>query len=58
MDDRIYHIRISPEVIKGDIFKVGFVTSATTQEQIPFCCGENLHYMYLKKYPYIDKRNI
>ena len=38
MDDRIYHIRISPEVIKGDIFKVGFVTSATTQEQIPFCC--------------------
>ena len=38
MDDRIYYIKISPEVIKGNIFKVGFVTSATTQEQIPFCC--------------------
>ena len=38
MDDRIYYIKISPEVIKGDIFKVGFVTSTTTQEQIPFCC--------------------
>lgn len=38
MDDRIYHIRISPEVIKNDIFNVDLYTPYTTDELIPFCC--------------------
>ena len=38
MDDRIYHIRISPEVIKNDIFKVDLYTPYITDELIPFCC--------------------
>jgi hypothetical protein len=38
MDDRIYHIRISPEVIKNDIFKVNLYTPYVENELIPFCC--------------------
>jgi hypothetical protein len=38
MDDRIYYIKISPEVIKGDIFKVGYLVPEITEQKIPFCC--------------------
>jgi hypothetical protein len=38
MDDRIYYIKISPEVIKGDIFKVGYLVPEITEQKIAFCC--------------------
>jgi hypothetical protein len=38
MDDRIYHIKISPEVINGDIFKVNFLDPYVEDVLIPFCC--------------------
>jgi len=38
MDDRIYHIRISPEVILNDVFKVNLYSPYTDTEIIPFCC--------------------
>jgi len=38
MDDRIYYIKISPEVIKGDVFKVDLYTPYTENELIPICC--------------------
>lgn len=38
MDNRQYHIRISPEVIKNDIFPVNTYAEYTDTEIIPFCC--------------------
>ena len=39
MDDRIYNIRISPEVIKGDIFKVDYTGASYSDEfQVEVCC--------------------
>jgi hypothetical protein len=38
MDDRIYYIKISPEVIKGDIFKVGYLVPEITEQRIASCC--------------------
>jgi hypothetical protein len=39
MDDRIYYIKISPEVIKGDLFKVNFnVGTITGTSYINECC--------------------
>lgn len=38
MDDRIYHIRISPEFISNDVFKVNLYEPYVDTELIPFCC--------------------
>jgi len=39
MDDRIYNIRISPEVINGDIFLVNFTGDSYNEEfDIEICC--------------------
>lgn len=38
MDNRQYHIRISPEVIKNDIFPVNTYAEYTDTELIPYCC--------------------
>ena len=38
MDDRTYHIKISPEFINGDIFKVNFLDPYVEDVLIPFCC--------------------
>jgi hypothetical protein len=39
MDDRIYNIRISPEVIKGDIFLVNYTGASYSDEfQVEICC--------------------
>jgi hypothetical protein len=38
MDDRVYHIRISPEVVLNDVFKVNIYSPYIEQELIPFCC--------------------
>lgn len=39
MDDRIYNIRISPEVIKGDIFKIDYTGSSYNEEfNVEICC--------------------
>lgn len=38
MDNRQYHIRISPEVIKNDIFAVNTYAEYTDTELIPICC--------------------
>ena len=38
MDNRIYYIKISPEVIQNDIFKVNIYSPFTEDVEIPFCC--------------------
>jgi hypothetical protein len=38
MDNRQYHIRISPEVIKNDIFPVNTYAEYSDTELIPYCC--------------------
>lgn len=38
MDLNTYHIRISPEFVLNDIFKVNLYSPYTEEEQIPFCC--------------------
>jgi hypothetical protein len=38
MSEINYSIKISPEVISGDIFKVSYLVAETTEEKIPFCC--------------------
>lgn len=39
MEDRIFYYKISPEVIKGDIFKVNFTgDSDTTNAEYVYCC--------------------
>ena len=38
MDDRIYHIRISPEVVLNDVFKVNIYSPYIDTELVPFCC--------------------
>ena len=38
MDNRQYHIRISPEVIKNDIFPVNTYAEYADTELIPYCC--------------------
>jgi len=39
MEDRIFYYKISPEVIKGDIFKVNFTgDSETTNAEYVYCC--------------------
>jgi hypothetical protein len=38
MDHRTYHIRISPEFILNDVFKVNLFTPYIDEELIPFCC--------------------
>jgi len=38
MDDRIYHIRISPEVVLNDVFKVNLYSPYIDTELVPFCC--------------------
>lgn len=38
MEDRIYHIRISPEFISNDVFKVNLYEPYFYDELIPFCC--------------------
>ena len=39
MDDRIYNIKISPEVIKGDVFKVDYTGSSYSEEfNVEICC--------------------
>jgi hypothetical protein len=39
MSANTYRIRISPEVINGDVFKVSYIgDSYLDQQKIPFCC--------------------
>jgi len=38
MDNRNYYIKISPEVIQNDIFKVNIYSPFTEDVEIPFCC--------------------
>ena len=39
MSANTYRIRISPEVIKGDVFKINYIGDPYIEEQkIPFCC--------------------
>jgi len=38
MEDRTYHIRISPEFISNDIFKVNLYEPYVDTELIPYCC--------------------
>lgn len=43
MDDRIYSIKISPEVINGDVFKVNLFESYSDTEQVAVCCDIETH---------------
>ena len=39
MSANTYRIRISPEVINGDVFKVNYIGDPYLEQQkIPFCC--------------------
>ena len=39
MEDRIFYYKISPEVIKGDIFSVNYTgDSETTNAEYVYCC--------------------